>query len=68
VELTQNHIEKSATDAVRALRIRKLGNGLPFMINDAELPSNKCYLEYPDGKIILVALVQHARDFSLFVS
>jgi hypothetical protein len=64
MELTQNHIEKSGTDAVRALRIRKLGKGLPFMINDSELPSNQCYLEYPDGKIILVKLVQHARDFT----
>jgi len=63
MELTQSYTEKNGTDAVRALRIRKLGKGLPFMINDPELPSNQCYLEYPDGKIILVTLVQHARDF-----
>lgn len=68
MELTQNYIEKSGTDAVRALRILKLENGLPFMINDPELPSNQCYLEYPDGKIILVILVQHARILHLFVS
>jgi len=63
MELNQNYIEKSGTDAVRALRIRKLGNGLSFMINDPELPSNQYHLEYPDGKIIFVALLQHGKDF-----
>jgi len=54
MELIQSHSEKTGTDAVRALRIQKL-----------KLPSNHCYLEYPDGKIILVTLVRHTRNFKV---
>lgn len=56
-------IEKVGTDAVKQLRIDKLTNGLPFMINSKELPSNECYIEYPDGHISLVTLSNSRRDF-----
>lgn len=58
------HINKAGTDAVRRLRMRKLRNGLPFMINTRELPATECYLEYPDGKIKLVSMAGNANDFT----
>lgn len=62
-ELTK--MEKRGTEAVRKLRIRKLVNGQPFMINSKELFSNQCYLEYPNGIIKLVSLTKAASDFSV---
>jgi hypothetical protein len=36
------------------------------MVNTSELPGNQCYLEYPDGRILLVALTSPAdRDFTV---
>jgi hypothetical protein len=36
------------------------------MINAQELAANECYLEYPDGKVILVALQTDSdRDFTI---
>jgi hypothetical protein len=58
-------IERTGTAAVKQLRRQKLLKGLPFMINSKELPSNQCYLEYPDGTIQLVSLSKTARDFDL---
>jgi len=58
-------IEKIGNDAVQELRLQKLRNGYPFMINCNELESNQCYLEYPDGKILLVFLKKGARDFTV---
>ena len=57
-------IEKIGNEAVQELRLQKLRNGHPFMINSEELESNQCYLEYPDGKILLVYLKNGAREFS----
>ncbi len=45
------------TNSVKKLRESKLKSGLPFMINIKELPTNQCYLEYPDGSIKLMAVV-----------
>lgn len=58
-------IEKIGNDAVQELRRQKLRNGHPFMINCNALESNQCYLEYPDGKILLVFLKKGARDFTI---
>ena len=58
-------IEKKGTMAVKDLRIKKLQNGFPFMINSNHLPSNQCYLEYPDGSIKLVKIARSAKDFNL---
>lgn len=63
--LTLQNIEEKGTAAVKRLRIQKLAKGLPFMINSKELPSNQCYLEYPDGSIHLVILSKNARDFDI---
>lgn len=58
-------IEKAGTDAVKQLRINKLSNGIPFMINAKDLPSTECYIEYPDGHISLVSLSSSKRDFNV---
>lgn len=58
-------IEQSGTEAVRQLRWHKLQNGHPFMITSRDLPPRQCYLEYPDGKIVLVALPINSRDFEI---
>ena len=57
-------IEKIGTEAVQELRLQKLCNGHPFMINSKELESNQCFLEYPNGKILLVFLKNAAREFT----
>jgi len=61
--MTIKQLEKSAAQAIKDLRLRKLQNGLPFMINSDLLPSNQCYLEYPDGSIALVFLNRKLNDF-----
>ena len=61
---TLQNMERRGTAAVRRLRRQKLAKGLPFMINLNELPSNQCYLEYPDGSIQLVALTANKQDFA----
>ena len=58
-------IEKTGTAAVKRLRIKKLQSGHPFMINSRDLPGNQCYLEYPNGTIVLVTIVKSARDFTV---
>ncbi len=59
-------LEKIGNDAVKQLRHNKHSLGLPFMINAEELADNECYLEYPDGKIKLVALRTNSdRDFTI---
>jgi hypothetical protein len=56
-------IEQRGTDAVKKLRIDKLSHGKPFMINVRSLPSGQCYLEYPNGKIVLATYSSKSRDF-----
>jgi hypothetical protein len=58
-------IEQCGTEAVRKLRLQKLQNGRPFIINSRNLPPSQCYLEYPDGEIVLAALPNHAKDFHI---
>ncbi len=58
-------LEKLGTNAVKKLRFSKFDKGLPFMINSQELPSNQCYLEYANGKIILVGITGTVRDFTI---
>ncbi len=59
-------LEKKGNDAVKQLRQVKHDKGFPFMINAKELPANQCYLEYPDGKIVLVSITSPAaRDFTV---
>jgi hypothetical protein len=56
-------MEGRASTAVKVLRKQKLMNGFHFMINCNELPSNQCYLEYPNGSIQLVCLSKMGHDF-----
>ncbi len=62
-------IRKNASNrngiVVKKLRDKKLRAGLPFMINVKELPSNECYLEYPNGVIKLVSIVLSTRDINV---
>ena len=58
-------LEKSGIQAIKILRDSKFRNGLPFMINSKELPSDQCYLEYPDGSIELVTLSRKDNDFKV---
>ena len=58
-------IERNGLSAVRMLRKSKLNKGLPFMINSRMLPSNQCYLEYPNGSIQLVTLCRNKNDFQV---
>lgn len=58
-------IERTGTAAVKRLRNQKLLKGLPFMINSKELPSNQCYLEYPNGSVKLATLAKNGRDFEI---
>lgn len=58
-------IEQIGNEAVRKLRLRKLRKGHPFMINSKDLPSDQCYLEFPDGNIKLVELNDSAKDFTI---
>lgn len=56
---------KAFPDIVRQLRHIKLHSGHPFMINVKELRTNECYLEYPDGIIKLVSIMENKKDFSV---
>ena len=56
-------LEKSGIEAIKNLRKSKLKNGHPFMINSNSLPPGQCYLEYPDGSIVLVTLSRNNNDF-----
>lgn len=60
-----SQLEKSGLQAIKNLRASKLKSGLPFMINAKSLPSNQCYLEYPNGSIALVTLSRKENDFKV---
>ena len=56
-------LEKSGILAVKMLRKSKLSMGLPFMINTYLLPTNQCYLEFPDGAVKLVTVNSKTNDY-----
>ena len=56
-------IQQKGTGAVKKLRLQKLQNGIPFMINSKELPGNQCYMEYPDTSIKLVTISGSGLEF-----
>ena len=65
ISMKLKQLERSANQAIKNLRKEKLKNGLTFMINSDRLPSNQCYLEYPNGSIHLVFLSRKANDFEV---
>lgn len=56
-------LELIGNNAVKRLRAKKLRDGNPFMINVKTLPSDQAYLEYPNGKVVLVTYSSKSRDF-----
>ena len=58
-------LEKLGSTAVKRLRLSKLKKGHPFMINSNSLPTNQCYIEYPDGNIVLATLSKSSMDFTV---
>lgn len=63
--LATKSINSAGSLAVRRLRLRKLQDGHPFMINSRDLPSNQCYLEYPNGSIKLATISGNKREFTI---
>jgi hypothetical protein len=61
--MTAKEMERRGRMAIRKLRLQKLKQGHPFMINSSELPDGQCWLEYPDGHIHLVKLSKCRMDF-----
>lgn len=57
--------ERSAARAIKLLRKKKLSQGLPFMINSNLLPTDQCYLEYPNGSIKIVKANSRGSDFKV---
>jgi len=51
-------------NAVRRLRISKLRNGHPFLIYSKDLPTRQAYLEFPEGKILLVTVKVGEQEFT----
>jgi hypothetical protein len=58
-------LENSGIEAVQMLRKTKLALGFPFMINSYLLPSDQCFLEYPDGSIKIVSISKIENDFKV---
>ena len=58
-----NELAEKGTEAVKSLRRHKLLNGNFFMINASGLPRGQCYIEYPDGRIVLVMLSSSRNEF-----
>jgi hypothetical protein len=58
-------IERTGTTAVKRLHIRKPRNGHSFMINSKDLPGKQCYLEHPNGTIVLATIKKSARNLRL---
>lgn len=57
-------LEQLGTAAVKQLRISRLKKGFPFMISSRTLPSDQSYLEFPEGRIIIVTYTRNAKDFT----
>ena len=60
----KSHI-KTALKEIRSLRKRRLNDGLTFMINSDSLPIGQCYLEFPDGIIVIAEANSKDADFTI---
>ncbi len=63
--MKRKKLENAGNQAAKILRRNKLNMGFPFMINSYLLPSDQCYLEYPDGTIKLVTIDSDKSDFKI---
>ncbi|HTF22001.1 MAG TPA: hypothetical protein VK658_28165 [Chryseolinea sp.] len=54
-----------ASSVVGKLRTSKLRKGHPFMIYSKDLPSRHAYIEFPEGRIVLVTLKVGEHDFTI---
>lgn len=63
----KEEIEALGMKAVRELRRMRLSRGEFFMININSLPSDHCYLEYPDGAIKLAVYEPNAKKFTILL-
>ena len=61
-------LETSGRNAIRTLRENQFKLGEPFMINSKQLPTDQCYLEYPDGLITLVTLSKKESDLKVIAT
>jgi hypothetical protein len=53
-----------ASSVVGKLRSSKLRKGQSFMIYSKDLPSRHAYIEFPEGRIVLVTLKVGEHDFT----
>lgn len=61
--MSTQEMERSALTAIKKLRLQKLRQGIPFMINSDILESDQCFLEFPDGIIKIAEAATKDRDF-----
>ena len=62
---TSREFERIGIEAIKKLRRNRLSQGNYFMINLNSLPSDQCYLEYPDGIIKLAVYESDAKHFTI---
>jgi len=58
-------MKQTGNAAVRRLRKQKFAKGLPFMINSRDLPQNESYLEYPDGRMVIIRISGSLHNFTV---
>lgn len=56
---------KEACKQIHQLRRNRLSQGHTFIINSDSLPSGQCYLEFPDGSIVIVEANSEKTDFNI---
>lgn len=57
--------QKKAITVIYELRKKRLKEGKAFMINSNLLPSHQCYLEFPDGTIVIAKANSKESDFKI---
>lgn len=56
---------KPANKEIKELRKRRLKQGSTFMINSESLPIGQCYIEFPDGSIVIAEANSKESDFKI---
>lgn len=63
--MAEKNPELLASKVIKALRKKKLSQGIPFMINSDILEPYQCFLEYPDGSIKIAEADSTRCDFKI---